>query len=96
MTREQAQAILENIDIIRHYANGGDIGFRLHNYKGEYLGIHVSNKINLCNLRPGVTNLVMLKPRLRVSSEPQCINRVIRAWYTKVGESEVLNMAGAT
>ena len=91
MTREQAQAILENIDIIRHYANGGDIGFRAHNYKGEYLGIRVSNKINLCNLHPGGTGLVMLKPRLRVSAEPQSISRIVRSWYTKVEENEVLS-----
>lgn len=34
MTREQARAILQNIDLIRHYADGGDVGNRIIDYKG--------------------------------------------------------------
>ena len=65
MNREQAQAILQNLDLIRHFAEGGDIGHRVINYKGTQLRISTSKSILLCNLRPNDQSLyVKVRPRL--------------------------------
>lgn len=64
MNRAQAQAILDNLDLIHHFAAGGEIGHRLHDYTGKLVAIYPSHKILLSNIeRGGLTNYVKVKPR---------------------------------
>ena len=65
MTREQARAILKNIDLIRHYADGGDVGHRLIDCTGKQLRICPAKSVILSNLHPDKHCLyVIVKPRL--------------------------------
>ena len=57
MTREQARAILAHIDLIKHFAEGGDIGLRLHTHRGEYVHTVPQRHIVLGNLREEGTKL---------------------------------------
>ncbi len=90
MNREQCQAILENLDLIRHYAEGGDIGHRLHDYRGVFVKIYRAKKINIGNMHPGGTTYVKLKPKLRFNKHLNAWERVERTFYDHIGESEVL------
>ena len=44
MTRDDCLKILENIDLIRHFANGGEVQHCLHTYKGEFVRWQPSRK----------------------------------------------------
>jgi hypothetical protein len=37
MTREDCKRILDNLEVIRHFAEGGDIQSCLHNYTGAFV-----------------------------------------------------------
>lgn len=64
MNRDQARAILQNIDLIRHYAEGGDVGHRLIDCKGNPVRICPTKSINLSGLYPDRNCLyVRVKPR---------------------------------
>lgn len=95
MNREQCQAILENLDLIRHFAQGGDIGHRLHDYRGVFVKLYPAKKINLGNLHPGAgTTYVKLKPKLRFNTRYGAWERVERTHYDNIGEHEVLPKEG--
>ena len=57
MTREQARAILAHLDLIRHYADGGEVGLRLPSKTVRL------KHICLSNLRVDGTNVVRVKSR---------------------------------
>lgn len=76
MTREQARAILAHLDLIRHFANGGEVGLRLHDYKGKFVQTYRAKHIVLSNLRENGTNLVKLKTRY-------VFNKTLGVWEHK-------------
>lgn len=47
MTREEAIAILQHLDVVEHYANGGDVEWRI----GDEW--YRSSRMNLCCLKTG-------------------------------------------
>lgn len=68
MTREQARALLLNIDLIRHYAQNGDVGHRLIDFRGNQIRICPARSINLSGLHPDRMCLyVAVKPRFVMS-----------------------------
>lgn len=91
MNREQCQAILENIDLIRHFAEGGDVGHRLHDYRGVFVKIYPAKGVMVGNLHPGGTTYVKLKPKLRFNKHIGVWERVERTFYDDIGEHEVLS-----
>lgn len=91
MTRDQARAILANLDLIRHYAAGGDIGHRMINYRGEFLHTDVARHIVLGNLSTdGSHRYVMVKPKYRMDPETGGPVRVERCWPEKIQEGEII------
>ena len=90
MNRDQAAGILENIDIVRHYAHGGDIGFRLHDYKGDLVGIYPARGLNLSGIAHGGTHYVMLKAKLAWNPFTRCFERKERCTLSNVSESEII------
>lgn len=79
-----------NLDLIRHFAEGGEIGHRLFNCRGEFVYTSPSQKIVMSNLRSDkLTNYVRVKPRLAWNSELQAYERKHRYWPTKVKEEEI-------
>ena len=90
MTRDQAKAILQNLDLIRHFANGGDLGHRLFNCKGEFVYTSPTQKIVLSNLRADkLTGYVRVKPRMAWNAETGIYERKPRYWPTKIKEAEI-------
>lgn len=92
MTRDQAKAILKNIDLIRHFAEGGEIAHRLINCSGQQVAIYPTNKIVLTNMSPTDHCLyVMIKKRLRWNAQFQCYEHVPRYFPTKVKANEIID-----
>lgn len=95
MTREQARAILAHLDLIRHYAEGGDVGHRMHNHRGEFLYTSPARGICLGNLRTDSTNYVRVKPRFvfdRANGSPV---RRPRAFPERIAEHEIIDGGAA-
>lgn len=91
MNRLQAQAILANIDIIRHFAEGGDIGHRLIDCHGTQLYITPAKGIGLSGMSPGKHCLyVKVKPRFRWDENLKTYVRAPRYWPEKIKESEII------
>lgn len=91
MTREQAQAILENRKLIEHFAAGGDIGHIAHDYAGRFVAIWPAKKINLSNLRPGEgTNYVRVKSKWVWNGALRCYERHTRCWPEKIKKHELI------
>lgn len=90
MTRDQAKAIIANIELIRHFADGGDIGHRTYTCTGEFLGINPAHKINLCNLRVDERYYIRLKAKLVWNSECNGYVRRERHWPEKVPTNEAI------
>lgn len=63
MTREQAKAIMDHLDIVRHYANGGDLEWRIHSKWGE------TSTMNLCCLHTGNYRIKRTKPHYKLTLE---------------------------
>ncbi len=91
MNREQCRALLENIDLIRHFAEGGDVGHRLHDYRGVFVKIYPAKGVMVGNLHPGGTTYVKLKPKLRFNKHIGVWERVERTFDDDIGEHEVLS-----
>ena len=91
MTREQARAILAHLDLIRHYAEGGDVGHRMHNCKGEFLYTAPARGICLSNLRADSTSYVRVKPRYVWDTAICSPVRHMRAWPERIGEHEIIS-----
>lgn len=88
MTRDQAKAIMQNIDLIRHFAQGGEIGHRLIDASGNQVAIYPSNKIVLTNMSPSKHCLyVKVKTRLRWDKAIQGYVRAPRYWPEKKKKS---------
>jgi hypothetical protein len=90
MTREQARAILAHIDLIKHFAEGGDIGLRLHTHRGEYVHTVPQRHIVLGNLREEGTNLVRVKPRFTYNTKFGVHERSPRSWPETIPESHII------
>jgi hypothetical protein len=91
MTRDQAKAILANLDLIRHFADGGDIGHRLINCHGEFVYTSPTDKITLSNLRSDrMTGYVRVKTKLVWNSTCGMWERKKRAWPERIPESEII------
>lgn len=89
MTREQARALLMHLDLVRHYADGGDVGHRLIDANGKTHGIYVSRGLNLSSLSPDRQCLyVALRPRYVIG--PSGLVRSPRGRNTKVRERDVI------
>jgi hypothetical protein len=90
VTRDQARAILANIDLIRHFAEGGDIGHRLFNCNGKFVYTSPTEKIVLSNMRPDkLTSYVRVKPKMKWNADLQMYERAQRHWPTKIKEAEI-------
>ncbi len=71
MTRDQALLILENLEVIRHFAAGGEVEFAQHRFDGEFLGWRHCNRAQInINCLP---NYRIYKPRVRVTEGPRFI-----------------------
>jgi hypothetical protein len=92
MNRDQAKAIIENIDLIRHFAEGGEIGFRAFNCCGEPIAIWPSKSIILSNMFPGHHCLyVKVKAKMVWNSKLECYEHAPRHWPTKITEAEIID-----
>ena len=91
MTRNQARAILANIELIRHFAEGGDIGHRLIKCHGEHVYTSPTSKITLSNLRSDrLTGYVRVKSKYRWNPVLRLYERAERAWPERIKESEII------
>lgn len=92
MNRKTAQAIMANLPIIEHFANGGDLGFRLINCKGEFCYTSPAHKITLSVLREDrLSGYVRVKPKYKLNKETGAYERVTRHWPTTIADSEILD-----
>lgn len=90
MNRENCKAILANIELIRHFADGGDIGHQAKNCAGEEMPIHIAKGIGLGSIHPdGSTYYVRLKPHYVMSPDGTPI-RISRAWPETAKKSDVI------
>lgn len=90
MNRKQATAILANLELLKHFAAGGDIGFRLYDYTGKYVRTYPTHKLNLGSLHEKGTQYVRLKSKLRYDPALGAHVRVERSKLDPVQESEVI------
>ena len=90
MNRDQAKGLLANLDILRHFAEGGDLGHRLFNYKGELVKISPTDKLNLSGISTVSTYYVKVKQKIRWNSNLQCYERVRRHWHETIDENEII------
>ena len=88
MTREQAQAIIAHLDLIRHFADGGDIAHKLIDCNGNHVRTTVCRNIVLSNLRPDHTNYVRVKAR--ITYENGMWIRRARCFTENIPDSEIL------
>lgn len=91
MNREQCKAILANLDLIRHFAEGGDIGHRAPDCSGKMMPIHVARGIGLQGLHvDGGTYYLKLKPKYRVNNVTKGFDRVPWCWPSVPKDSDVI------
>lgn len=91
MNRDHARAIMANIELIRHFAEGGDVGHRKINCAGEYLWTNPTNKIVLGNLSTdGTGNYVRLKAKYSWNPVLCTFERIERSTTSRVAESEIM------
>lgn len=90
MNREQARAILAHIDLIRHFAKGGDIGHRHINCKGDLVRISPTDKILLSGMQADSTFYVKVKARYETSKESGKPIRIRRCWTQEIYEHEII------
>lgn len=92
MNREQAKAILANIELIRHFANGGEIGYMRSNGRGEYIGTTLERSIVVSHLHahPDLTRYVRLKPRMVYSQVTGRCEPSPRLWLKAIGKHEIM------
>lgn len=90
MNREQANSIIRNLELLKHFASGGEIGFRLHDYRGKYVKTYPSIRLNLSGLHEGGTHYVRLKAKLRYDPELGVHVRVQRSRLEPVHEHEII------
>lgn len=90
MNRKQAKGLIANLDILRHFAEGGDIGHRLFDYKGNMVKICPTDKLNLSNISIISTNYVKVKQKIRWNPILKCHERVSRHWHESIDENEII------
>ena len=91
MNRAQARAILDNLDLIQHFADGGEIGHRMHDYTGTQVAIYPTQKILLSNIESGgLTNYCKVKKRLTISPASGAVIWKPRYWPEKISEREII------
>lgn len=91
MTRDQAKAIMQNIDLVRHFAEGGEIAFRAFNHAGEAVAIWPAKGINITNMMPDKHCLyVKAKARMVWNAAIKNYEHVPRSYPTKLTEAELI------
>lgn len=95
MNREQAKAIVAHIDLIRHFAEGGDVGHRLIDCYGHQVAIYPTHRINLGGLHVDGTYYVRVKPKLVWDRLLQKHVRKQRYYPETIPANEVLNGGAA-
>ena len=91
MNRDHCKAILANLDLIRHFAEGGDIGHRAPNCHGDMMPISCARGIGLGGLKPdGSTWYLRLKPRYRMNQQSRVMERIMWEWPAVPKDSDVI------
>jgi hypothetical protein len=91
VNRDQCKAILANLDLIRHFADNGDIGHRAPNCRGEIMPISIAKGIGLGGIKPdGSTFYLRLKPKYKFNNHTQKMERVMRHWPEVPTENDVI------
>lgn len=90
MNRDQAKAIIANLDIVKHFAEGGDLGYRLYTYDGELICISPTDKIILSNITPMSTHYVKVKTKYRWNPIFNRHERVQRCSFDCIDENELM------
>ena len=81
MNRDNCKAILANLELIKHFAEGGDIGHQAPNCAGEMMPIACAKGIGLGGLKPdGSTWYLMLKPKYKYNMTTKSMDRIYRYW----------------
>jgi hypothetical protein len=97
MNRDQCKAIIANIELIRHFAEGGDIGHQAPNCAGEMMPISISRGVGLSGLKPdGSTWYLMLKPKYKFNSITKKMERVMRIWPEHPMAEEIIRCKDAS
>ncbi len=94
MNREQAKGIVANFDLIKHFAEGGEVGHRLIDCHGKQLYISPAKGIGLGGISP-YGNCLYVKVKARYRWDPY-LNAYVHAprhWPERIRESEILNEA---
>lgn len=95
MNRDHCKAILANIELIRHYAEGGDIGHQAPNCVGEMMPISIAKGIGLGGLKPdGSTWYLMLKPKYKLNTNTKRMERVMRHFPEQPKPEEIIRCKG--
>ncbi len=91
MNRDNCKAILANLELIQHFADGGDIGHQAPNCAGEMMPISIAKGIGLQGLKPdGSTWYLMLKPRYKFNTRTKVMDRIVRNWPERPSDDEVI------
>lgn len=96
MNREQCKALLVHIELIKHFAEGGDIGHQAPNCIGKMMPIAVARGINISALRTdGGTYYLMLKPKYKYNTVTKSMDRLVRSWPEVPHSDEIIKCRGA-
>lgn len=97
MNRDHCKAILANLELIKHFAEGGDIGHQAPNCAGEMMPIAVARGIGLGGLKPdGSTWYLMLRPRYKYNTETKAMERIIRCWPQVPSVDDIIRCEAST
>jgi hypothetical protein len=91
MNRLQCQSILNSLELIRHFAAGGDIGHRAPDCTGKMMPIYPAKSIGLGSIRPdGSSWYLMLKPKYKYNSVTKTMDRIERKYPDFISDDEVI------
>lgn len=78
MNRKHAQAIIDNLELIKHFAVGGEIVHILHDASGRFVKEWPADSIILGNLscKPNMTYYKIVKPRYKFNATSKCFERL--------------------
>ena len=95
MNREQCKAIMMHIELIKHFAEGGDIGHQAPDCTGKMMSIWPAKGIGLQGLRSdGGTYYLMLKPKYKYNNYTKQMDRITRCWPETVSPDDVIKCKG--
>lgn len=92
MNRAQASILLDHLPLLRHFADGGEIGHRMHSHDGQQVAIYPTKTILLsCIESGGITNYCRVKPRYRYNRNLDRWELAPRYYPETIKENEVIN-----